>query len=155
MGLGNASDLLEIIAIVGRDIEKAFRIERAINRIQKIICHEATAMVSALGPGIRKQQVKGSDRSLRQEITYGVANLDIQDPNIFERGRFATRFGDSTGQFVDPDKIALGILLRQLADERTVAAAEVNLERCVPAEHRREIERRNVGLGNQLDHGIG
>jgi len=48
-------------------------------------------------PGIGKQQVKCFDRPFRQKITYGVRNLDIQNTDIFERGRFAAGFCDAAG----------------------------------------------------------
>jgi len=63
-------------------------------------------------PGIGKQQVKCFDRPFRQKITYGVRNLDIQNTDIFERGRFAAGFCDAAGYFINTEKIPLGTALR-------------------------------------------
>src|SRR6266481_2281690 len=120
MASSGPADLFEVIKLISRDVERSVRDERALNPIEKIRRHNAAAVMTALRPGIGKEQVECFDGLFRQQITHGIRNFDIQSANIFERECFSAGFCDSAYQFVDAEKVFSRVTLRELAQERAV-----------------------------------
>jgi hypothetical protein len=110
--------------------------------------------MAALRPRIGKEQIKCFNGFFGQQITRGVGNFDLQNANVFERKYFSTGLRDAARQFINSEKISLRITLRELAQERTIAASKIDLEWGDPPERRDEVDGREICLRDQFNHRI-
>src|SRR4029077_15842257 len=111
-------------------------------------------MMAAFWPGIRKQQIKCCDGSFGEQVTDGIRTFDIQNADVFEVGRFPAAFRHAPDQALGAEKVSFRIARGQFAQERTVAAAKIDLQRCDASKDREQIERRDVCFRDQFNHGI-
>jgi hypothetical protein len=109
--------------------------------------------MATLGPGIGKGRVKRLNGFRREQKPHGVGNFDIQNANVFQRGRFSAGFLDAPDHFVDAEKISLGTGLCEFTQKAPVAAAKIDLERRRASEDGEQIERSQVCRRDQFDHG--
>lgn len=72
-----SNDFIEIMLIVRSDQERTARLERALNRIEKIQGDDSAPVVTSFRPWIGKEQIKMRDRTGWQEVTDGVGTFDI------------------------------------------------------------------------------
>jgi len=84
IALGNAADLLKVIAIVRRDVEDAVASERAMDRVEKFRGRDTPPLMPAFWPWIRKQKVERFDRIFWQQITDGIRALEMQDTHVLD-----------------------------------------------------------------------
>ena len=84
-------------------------------------------MMATLGPGIGKGKVKRLNGFRREQKPHGIGNFDIQNANVFQRGRFSAGFFNSPSHFVDAEKISLGTGLCEFAQKIAVPAAKIDL----------------------------
>lgn len=110
---GNTTNLFKIIQLIGSDSEKAVIRKRAMNCIEKIRSNDSPATVAPFGPGIGEQQIKCFDRCFRQEIANSIRAFDVYNPDIFQCGRFMACLGYAPDQTFHPEKVFVGITLRQ------------------------------------------
>ena len=85
-------DLLEVIEMIGRNVNRAISLERDINRTQEFWRHDSAPMMAAFRPWIGKQEIKRFDGPLRQQIANGVETFDVEKANILESRGFAAGF---------------------------------------------------------------
>src|SRR2546429_3698368 len=109
-------------------------------------------MMAAFWPGIGKQQIKYFDRSLGEQVTNSIRTFDIQNADIFEVGRFPAAFRHAPDHALGPEKVFFRIARGQFAQERTVTAAKIDLQRCDASKDREQIKRRDVCFRDQFDH---
>src|SRR5260370_12507238 len=120
---------------------------------EKVFCDDAPAMMAAFWTGIGKQQIKCFDRSFGEQVTDGIRTFDIQNADIFEVGRFPAAFRHAPDHALGPEKVFFRIARGQFAQERTVTAAKIDLQRCDASKDREQVKRRDVCLRDQFDHG--
>ena len=111
-------------------------------------------MMSTLGPRIGKKKIKRLNGSRRKQKTHSIGNFHVQNADIVQPSRFSAGFLNAPDHFVETEKISLGKHLRELAQKTPIAAAKVDMQWRRPPEDRNQIERREVGCGNQFDHEI-
>jgi hypothetical protein len=145
-------NLMKVVEQVGGDVKETAVDERAVNRIKEIFGNEAAAVMTPFRPRVGKEEVKFFDRVGWQQIAHGVGDFDIQNAHIVERGRFSACLRDAAGEFVDAEKILLRNSLRELAQERAIATAKIDMQRRGTAKDRDQVELRDVRFRNQLSH---
>ena len=96
--------------------------------------------MTAFWPWIGKQEIKCFHRPGRQQITHRIRIFDAQQTHISNHRGFSRSTTDSTKQPLDSEKILLRQAFCQRANERAVAAAKIDVERCVTAEDFLQIE---------------
>lgn len=70
----------------------------------------------------------------------GVGDFHSQQAHVADRGRFARGSTDPAEQTLGPEKILFRHSLRQRAKERTVAAAQIDMQRRIASEKFFEIK---------------
>lgn len=150
----NGANLLKIIQLISSDPENAVIGERAVNCIEKVGFDDTPALMSAFWPGIGEEQIKCFDRSFGEQVTDGVRTFDIQYADIFQCSRFVACLCNPPYQSINAEKILIRMTLRQFAQERAVTAAKIDVQRRRASKDRERIERCDVCLRDQFDHGI-
>ncbi len=115
--------------------------------------NQAAGSVAALRPRIGKHQVKDGNRIRRQKPLDRVGNLNPQNPGVRQTGSldFSTGSANAAKQALDSEKIPGGILGRDRAEERSVAATKVYFERRAPAENSGQVEELKTICRDDLD----
>src|SRR5207244_5062253 len=85
--------------------------------------------------------------------TYGRGSFGLEHADIVDLVGFAAGPGDTASEPFDAEKVFLRKFLRELAQKRAVAAAEIDLQRRAAFEDFLRVERRYTGLRDKLDHG--
>ena len=109
--------------------------------------------MAAFWPGVREEQIKCFDRSFGEQVTDGVRTFDIEDADIFQCSGFAACLCNPSNQSINAEKILIRMTCGQFAQERAVAAAKIDLQRGDAPKDCEQVERRDVCLRDQFDHG--
>ena len=152
IALGNAADLIKVIAIVRRDVEHAVASERAMDRVEKFRGRDPPLLMPAFRPGIRKQKVERFHRVFRQQITHCVRSLQVQDSNVPDFRRFTTDLFDAPTHSLDPEEISLRTTFGHGHQKRSVPAPKIDLQWRASSKRFFKIQRLDVRFGDQFDH---
>src|SRR4051812_41495114 len=109
-------------------------------------------MMPAFWPGVREEQVKCFDRSFGEQVTDGVRTFDVENTNVFQRGRFAASSCHAPDQSINAKKVCVRMTLRLFAQERAVAATKIDMQWRDAPKERDQVERSDVCLRKQFDH---
>lgn len=106
-----ALNFLEIIHLIGRDLDAALRNERSMNCREKIGCHDTPAPMPPFRPRIRKEEMEHIHRCRRQEMLHGVETLHSQNASVCHPAApdAAARPTHPTREPFDPEKVVFPI----------------------------------------------
>ena len=143
----------KIIFLIGRDPKPPVRREQSMNGFEKRRLHLTAAFMFSFRPRIGKQKMDHINRGRREQVLNGVTALDPQQPEIaqIEPERLLATSSNATTKLFDAEKIPLRKLCRQLRDEGTVSATEIDFERRDSAKKFCQIEWGKIIRGNELN----
>ena len=110
-------------------------------------------MMAAFFPRIGKEEMKLFHGFFRQEMAHGVGSFDAQDPHIVDLIRLAAGFLDAMEQTLGAEEVFFRHLFGQGKKKSAVAAAKIDMQGRNAAVDFGEIERREIRLRDQSDHG--
>ncbi len=141
-----ALDLQKIITLVGRDAQLTMGLECSMNVCQKTFRHKAAARMPALGPGIRKHEMKDQHGAGRQQSTDRMGSFQVQNARVTQPGTRDSPAScrHSSGQAFDPEKVLLGVKRGDLDQERAVTASKIDFELSLSGKNLLEIERGKI-----------
>ena len=120
-----------IIQIVCGKMEFSCGLQFACGQIEKGGLDQAPVLMSALGPGVRVEDVEGLDGIVGYEMFQEKRNF-----GPYEAGVLAVQSGGFSGYFagafllpLDPDEIDMGVCLRAGEDKSAFAATGIDFER--------------------------
>lgn len=120
----------EVFVVIGLEEELAARFEDVEDGGEELGLNEAAAVMPGLRPRVRAEQVEAGDGGLRQQPFDGVAAFEAEEPDVREASFFdvLANLADAAEEALDAEEIALRVVGGEVEQERTVAAAEVDLQ---------------------------
>ncbi len=123
------------------------------NRFQECRLNQAPPFMFSLRPGVGKKKMHDLGRAGGKEILNRVTALDPENAQVphIESERFLAGASDPATKFFDPEEISLREPCGQLGEECPISAAEIDFQRRTSTKKLREIQRRKVIGGYELD----
>ena len=142
------ADFLEILLMVGRELELAADLKALPERGTEERTKETVRMMLLLRPGVGEEHVDLAGVVFRQKIMERIERLKTQDVRIVEVPAFALAVEetDALKHAFDAKELAVGMLRGAPGEELSLATADFNLEGT------RQVELEGLtGIGNSKD----
>jgi hypothetical protein len=140
--------LVEIIVVIGAEVDGAARSEDAGGEGGEAIVNEAVLVMLAFGPWIREIDVERCDGVGGEEKLEEIGGFDPKQAEVGEiaaRG-FAIRLAQAPEEPFDAENIVVGVGARVMNEESAVATAEFDFERLLGGEKEVEVNGREDGI---------
>ncbi len=142
--------------VIGHNPDPASRLQGAGEILEKIAGHDPARPVPPFWPGIGEKKVKKSDRPGRQQIAHDLGAFELQNPGMGNPVPVEAALGGGKAprHAFHAQEITARFLQRAGDKKSAIAAAEIHLQRGVPAEKRNRIDRFHVRLQEEARHSL-
>jgi len=135
--------LLEVIRLIGRDVQFSVRLKRAGRRAPELRRHDASILMPPFRPGIGEHQIEQSHGLRGEKLLDGMQDLEAHDTRIIQLAvlDFLASASHPSHETFHANEMPLRVLLRPSGQERTVPTSKVYFQGRSPAEDLNPINR--------------
>lgn len=133
-------DLLEVVRVIGCNVQSSRGQERAIQGIQEIRREKPPPVMAPLWPGVREKHVEGADAQWREHELNGVRGLDPEETDVLDASPdgLAVDLAKAPQQAFDSQEVDFGVRCRSCQQKTALTAPDVDLQRFGGVENLRQ-----------------